>query len=135
MDNNYEICSLQICPFKVNNSIYKPDRNNYPYRLCVLDKFNKKAIDVLSGYCYDYIETSLVYFIGNESKKIKEGKRYAIMKLGANYVHFTQSDMNEANNIIKRLMAKFYFPDGNAISNEDYLSMITDYEKIKLKRK
>lgn len=141
MNKDYELCALQICPFEIVNGqekLYKPMREDYPYRLCILDKKNKKAIDIQNEYEYDYIEMSIVYFLGNESKNIKENCRYAILKLDANHYHVSNSDLVKAQIIRKKLSEKHLFADGNQIPNEEYLKMIkaeNEVQKQKAKKK
>lgn len=141
MNKDYELCALQICPFEIVNGqekLYKPMRENYPYRLCILDKSNKKAVDIQNEYQYDYIEMSIVYFLGNESKNIKENYRYAILKLDANHCLVNNSDLIKAQIIRKKLSEKHVFLDGNQISNGEYLKMLqveSEVQKQKTKKK
>ena len=138
MNKNYELCALQICPFEIREGkekFYKPQRENYPYRLCILDKNNKKAVDIENEFMYDYIEMSLVYFLGNDAEKIKENCRYAILKLNANYCYVTNSDLTKTQVIRKKLEDNCPFIDGNQISNEEYLQMISEESKKKIKNK
>lgn len=144
-NKNYQICWLQICPFdkksinKDLNSnekikIYKPDRDNYPYRLCVLDKAKKIAVDVLFEQKYDYIETSSLYFLGNEASKIEDTKRYACLKLPIYLMNCKTDDFSRAMNIMAKLKQDKEYPDGNLISNENYLSLLDDNPKVKIKK-
>lgn len=128
-DNNYEICWIQICPYyiiKGDNEIklYRPDRDKFPYRLCVLNIETEKFIDVKTKHEYDYIQTSLMYFLNHAYQKIENGKRYGILKLDTSYKVIEEKDMKLANNIIIRLKKGEKFPSGNDISNDDYLSLI-----------
>lgn len=137
----YEICWLQICPFNVESKydskrIYIPDRENYPYRLCVLDKNKKVAVDVLLKKSYTYIETSLMYFLGNEASKIEKDKRYACMKLANHMLPCSNDDCIKAIQVLNDMKNGFEYEDGNGISNSEYLEIINDdQQKIKTKRK
>ena len=137
MKNKYRVCELQICPFdiietKKSGKIYKADRDNFPYRLCVFDEENKLAIDIDTEKSYRYIQMSLMYFIGNEAKTIEQGKRYAILPLSFNV---SDKVYKKAQSIIRRLESGETFVDGNIQSNEEYLELITKKAKQKIKRK
>lgn len=140
-EKNYEICWLQICSFEIDfkigeKKVYKPDRENYPYRICVLDKNKKEAIDVFFEQKYDYIETSSIYFLGNEASKIEEDKRYACLKLPLNLKKFSSEELNVAMQVMLNYKHGTIYPDGNLVSNEEYLKRINNdnicpKEKIK----
>ena len=142
-NKNYQICWLQICPFakyvvsessNIEQKIYKPDRENYPYRLCVLDKDKKIAIDVLLEQKYTYIETSSLYFLGNEASKIKSDMRYACLKLPLALYSSSGEDFTKAMNVMAKLKENYDYSDGNLVSNEDYLKLIEDDKKVKIKK-
>ena len=140
MKNKYVICELQICKFSIIENekkikLYKADRDNYPYRLCVFNEEEKIAIDVETEKAYEYIEMSLMYFIGNEAKRIEDGKRYAILPLRIEMSNHSEKDYKKAQNIIKKLNSGVEFAYGNIQSNEDYLEMINKKEKKKIKRR
>lgn len=142
MKPKYNICELQICPFDIIDTkkgrYFKADRNNFPYRLCVFDEESKRVIDVKTETSYEYIEMSLMYFIGNEAKRIEPGKRYAILPLNVNFKKYSNKDYKKAQDIIRRLTSGEEFVDGNITSNEDYLNLINSNEqtvKEKIKRK
>ena len=123
----YDICWLQICPFdRLEGGILKPNRDDYPYRLCVLDRESSIAIDVKDEVSYEYIRTSTVYFLNQESKKIEKDKRYAIMELNIYMKGIEKEDYIRANGIINKLNAGKEFIDGNSISNEEYLKNINN---------
>ena len=112
----YDICWLQICPFdRLEGGILKPNRDDYPYRLCVLDRESSIAIDVKDEVSYEYIRTSTVYFLNQESKKIEKDKRYAIMELNIYMKGIEKEDYIRANGIINKLNAGKEFIDGNSI--------------------
>lgn len=128
-DNKYEICWLQICPFDIiitdnGTKLYKPDRENFTYRLCVLNEATEKCIDVKTQQEYDYIQTSLMYFIGQSAQKIEIGKRYGIQKL-SNFRSIDEKEIKLINKIISRLQKGEKFPSGNDMSNEEYLKKIS----------
>lgn len=126
-DNKYSICWLQICPFdRLEGGILKPNRDDYPYRLCVLDRESSIAIDVKDEVSYEYIRTSTVYFLNQESKKIEKDKRYAIMEINLYMKGIEKEDYIRANGIINKLNAGKEFIDGNSISNEEYLKNINN---------
>ena len=123
----YDICWLQICPFdRLEGGILKPNRDDYPYRLCVLDRESSIAIDVKDEVSYEYIRTSTVYFLNQESKKIEKDKRYAIMEINLYMNGIEKEDYIRANGIINKLNAGKEFIDGNSISNEEYLKNINN---------
>ena len=137
-NNRYTICWTQICPFgRVENGMIKPNREDYPYRLCVLDKENGIVIDVKSKCRYDYIQTSSIYFMKEESKKIELGKRYAIKELQSSMFLTNDDDINQAREIMCLLKNGIGFADGNMISNEQYLESIKEdnKENNKVKKK
>ena len=129
---------MQICPFVISNERkYKPLRDEYPYRLCVFDKKLRKVIDVKTEMEYDYIFISSIYFMYEESKKIVEGKRYAIKELSSSVFEVDSLDIAHAYRIIDRLEKGEIFSAGNDINNEDYLKQInsiTKSNKVKNKR-
>ena len=142
MKDRYKICELQICPFDIiitenKTKFYKADRNNFPYRLCVMDKKLKKAIDVLSEKCYDYIEMSIVYFLGNEASKIKKNNRYAILPMNVDFRKYSDEEIKKAEKIKNNMLAGIIYEDGNNYSNEEYLESIKQVEKTnkKIKKK
>ena len=129
--DRYSVCWLQICPFdKINNGVLKPNREDYPYRLCVLDRQNSIAIDVKTEFSYNYILTSTVYFLNEESKKIEQGKRYAIMELHLSILEIEKEDYLHANLIVNKLKYGKEFINGNFISNEEYLKNIKNENNI-----
>ena len=136
--NRYSVCWLRICPFeRLDGGILRPNRDDYPYRLCVLDKELSLAIDVKSEASYDYIRTSLVYFLNEEAKKIEDNKRYAIMELHLSILGIDSKDYEHANNILNELNNGKEFVSGNTISNEEYLENINNENnnKVKIKNK
>lgn len=136
--NRYSVCWLQICPFeRLDGGILRPNRDDYPYRLCVLDKKKSIAIDVKSEASYEYIRTSLVYFLNGEAKKIEDNKRYAIMELHLSILGIDSNDYEHANNILNELNNGKEFINGNTISNEKYLEYINNENsnKVKIKNK
>lgn len=136
-NNRYIVCWLQICPFeRLNGGILKPNRDDYPYRLCVLDKKKDIVIDIKTSHKYNYIHTSLVYFLKEEAKKIEDGKRYAINELHSSIFLVTEEDVEKSREIIYMLENNIGFVDGNKVlSNEQYLEKILEEEKNKIKRK
>ena len=123
----YDICWLQICPFdRLEGGILKPNRDDYPYRLCVLDRESSIAIDVKDEVSYEYIRTSTVYFLNQEAKKVEKDKRYAIMEINLYMKGIEKEDYIRANGIINKLNAGKEFIDGNSISNEEYLKNINN---------
>ena len=135
-DNKYSICWLQICPFEISKERkFMPNMEEYPYRLCVFDKKNKRAIDVKTEKEYEYIYTSSIYFMFEESKRIEEGKRYAIKELRSSIFLVEQEDIDHAMKIIEKLEKDFTFQNGNIDSNEDYLKRILEEEWDKEKTK
>ena len=140
MKEKFELCELQICPFErltVNNIPYlKPLRNEYPYRLCILDRNNSIAIDIETNYLYEYIEMSVIHFYGTSFMKIKGDNRYAILRLPANTMcEVTNDTLKKANDIRDILNIGKVFENGNVINNEDYLSQISIENNKKVKRK
>lgn len=147
MREKYELCELQICPFEhlnINNISYlKPMRNDeYPYRLCILDRNNSIAIDINTLHQYDYIEMSTIHFYGMGYKKIKNKNRYAILKLTAGTMCEVDNDiLVKAREIRTYLEQGKEFENGNTIDNESYLDLINNenrhkkVKKIKMKRK
>lgn len=143
MKERYELCELQICPFEhlnLNDSpCLRPMRNDYPYRLCILDKNNSIAIDVNTKYAYDFIEMSTIHFYGMSYKKIQGENRYAILKLSAGSMCEVDNDiLIKAQDIRKQLEMGKEFENGNVIDNETYLNLINHemtYKKIKSRRK
>lgn len=136
--NRYSVCWLQICPFeRLDGGILRPNRDDYPYRLCVLDREKSLAIDVKSETSYEYIRTSLVYFLNEEAKKIEDNKRYAIMELHLSILGIDSKDYEHANNILNELNNGKEFVSGNTISNEEYLEYINNENnnKVKIKNK
>ena len=136
--NRYSVCWLQICPFeRLDGGILRPNRDDYPYRLCVLDREKSLAIDVKSETSYEYIRTSLVYFLNEEAKKIEDNKRYAIMELHLSILGIDSTDYEHANNILNELNNGKEFVSGNTISNEEYLEYINNENnnKVKIKNK
>ena len=134
-ENRYIVCWLQICPFeRLEGGILKPNRDDYPYRLCVFDKNEDIVIDVKTHHKYNYIHTSLVYFMHEEAKKIELGKRYAIKKLPSFMFPVTDEESKLALNIIRKMESGYGFIDGNIFSNEDYLKIVKN-EENKVKRK
>lgn len=136
--NRYSVCWLQICPFeRLDGGILRPNRDDYPYRLCVLDREKSLAIDVKSETSYEYIRTSLVYFLNGEAKKIEDNKRYAIMELHLSILGIDSKDYEHANNILNELNNGKEFVSGNTISNEEYLENINNENnnKVKIKNK
>lgn len=135
-DNKYSICWLQICPFEISKERkFRPNREDYPYRLCVFDKNDKRVIDVKTEKEYEYIYTSSIYFMFEEAKKIEEGRRYAIKELQSSMFPVEQEDINHAMKIIKKLENGFEFQNGNIDSNEDYLNNIVKEKDNKVKTK
>ena len=136
-ENRYIVYWLQICPFeRLDGGVLKPNRDDYPYRLCVLDKKEDIVIDVKTSHKYNYIHTSLVYFMHEEAKKIEVGKRYAINKLPSSIFLAPEEDIEEARKIIYMLDNNIGFVDGNKVlSNEQYLERILEEEKNKVKKK
>lgn len=136
-ENRYIVYWLQICPFeRLSGGVLKPNRDDYPYRLCVLDKKEDIVIDVKTSHKYDYIHTSLVYFMYEEAKKIEDGKRYAINELPSSIFLVSEEDIEEAKKIIYMLENNIGFEDGNKVlSNEQYLERILEEEKNKVKKK
>ena len=136
--NRYSVCWLQICPFeRLDGGILRPNRDDYPYRLCVLDREKSLAIDVKSETSYEYIRTSLVYFLNEEAKKIENNERYAIMELHLSILGIDSNDYEHANNILNELNNGKEFLSGNTISNEEYLENINNENnnKVKIKNK
>ena len=133
----YDICWLQICPFdRLEGGILKPNRDDYPYRLCVLDRESSIAIDVKDEVSYEYIRTSTVYFLNQEAKKVEKDKRYAIMEINLYMKGIEKEDYIRANKIINKLNAGKEFIDGNSISNEEYLKNINnENNKVILKKR
>ena len=136
MNDRYKVCWLQICPFeRLKGNILRPNRDDYPYRLCVLDKEVNIAIDVKTEMRYDYIRTSMVYFLNEESKKIQDNKRYAIMELHLSVLGIKKEEYLHANLIVNKLKYGKEYKDGNTISNEEYLEYISKENKNKVKLK
>lgn len=139
--SSYEICWLQICPFvevniTSNKNLLRPLRNeDYEYRLCVFDKQKRKAIDVDLEIEYNYIETSLLYFIGEESKKIEINKRYACFKLPLGMKNVDSGTLIKAVDVINYIEKGIEYTDGNSISNEEYIGILKQKEIQKVKRK
>ena len=136
-ENRYIVCWLQICPFeRLEGSILKPNRDDYPYRLCVFDKNEDIVIDVKTHHKYNYIHTSLVYFMHEEAKKIGDGKRYAINELPSSVFLVDEEEIEEVRKIIYMLDNNIGFVDGNkSLSNEQYLEILLEEEKKKIKKK
>lgn len=137
-NSRYHVCWVQICPFeKLENGILKPNRDEYPYRLCVIDKKTDCVVDVKTHHKYDHIHTSLIYFLQEESKKIIAGKRYAINELQSSIFLVSDEDLKNAEEIIYRLDNNIGFVEGNDIlSNEQYLEKIKEEnDKVKIKEK
>ena len=106
-NNRYIVCWLQICPFeRLNGGILKPNRDDYPYRLCVLDKKKDIVIDIKTSHKYNYIHTSLVYFLKEEAKKIEDGKRYAINELHSSIFLVTEKKKKKSREIIFEHVSK-----------------------------
>lgn len=134
-NKNYGIYWIQICPFeRVGGGILKPNRDDYPYRLCVVDEKKEKVVDVNTMHEYDYVQISSIYFMHEEAKKIELGKRYAIIKLPNFMFPVSDEESNLALNIIRKMEAGYGFIDGNVFSNEDYLKIVKN-EEDKVKRK
>lgn len=125
---NYEICMLNISSFKENkNGTLETRLNDFPYRLCVLDKNKKIAVDVKLSLQYKYIESSLIYF-SLEIKNLKGqfDKRFAMYKEPLKIV--SDEDIMLALNVRNRMINKENFRDGNEISNEEYFEMLKNEE-------
>ena len=134
-NKRYDIYWVQICPFeRVECGILKPNRDDYPYRLCVVDKEKEKAVDIYTMHEYDYVQISSIYFMHEEAKKIELGKRYAIKKLPSFMFPVTDEESKLALNIIRKMESGYGFIDGNIFSNEDYLKIVKN-EENKVKRK
>lgn len=136
MDKKYEFCSFQICPFEItgeSTKLYHPLRDKYPYRNCIFDEENRKVIDIDLEMQYDYVEMSLMYFIGKEASRIEENKRYAILKLAPFY--YDDKIIKKAQAIREKLMHGYIFQDGNDINNEQYLSIVNSKKDKKVKQK
>lgn len=141
-DNKYEICWIQICPFDIRldangEKKYYPDRNNFPYRLCVINNATEKCIDIKTQQEYDFIKIINKHFNGESFRKINNGKRYGILKLNA-LRPILEDEKKLADNIISRLQKGEKFPSGNDISNDEYLNIISsesDQEEKVNKRK
>lgn len=136
-DNRYSVCWLQICPFeRLESGLLKSNRDNYPYRLCVIDKKEDVVIDVKTSHKYNYIHTSSIYFMHEEAKKIEDGKRYAINELQSSIFLVLEEDIEKAREIIYMLDNNIGFVDGNKmLSNEQYLEILLEEEKNKVKKK
>ena len=136
-NSRYIVCWLQICPFeRLKNGLFKPNRDDYPYRLCVIDKDTGNVIDVKTSHMYKYIHISAIYFMHEEAKKIEDGKRYAINELQSSMFLAPEEDIEEAKKIIYMLDNNIGFVDGNkSLSNEQYLERILEEVKNKIKKK
>ena len=137
-NSRYNVSWLQICPFeRLKSGLLKPNREDYPYRLCVVDKKSGNVIDVKTNNSYKYIHTSSIYFMHEEAKKIIDGKRYAIRELQSSMFSISEEDLKLAREIINKLNNNIDFVDGNEVlSNEQYLEIIKEKNnKVKMKEK
>lgn len=136
-NNRFDVCWLQICPFeRVNVGLLKPNREDYPYRLCVIDRDTNIVIDIKTYQKYEYIKTSLVYFMHEEAKKVEIGKRYAINELQSSIFPVENEVVKRSEFIIDFLKRGIEFTDGNTIGNEEYLERIKEENKtVKKKEK
>lgn len=145
MNEKYEILEMHICAFeKTENGILKTDLNEYPKRLCVLDKNNKIVIDVLTLHKYEYIKTINTRYFVDDFKKEKMilGRRFACFKNEISLFNFDSKIIKLCDEIIKSLDKGVIFKDGNEeLTNYEYLNLINSKimkfktQKIYTKRK
>ena len=138
MNERFQIAELHICTFSFENNFISPDLENYPRRICVIDKQNKIVIDINHKLKYDYIETiSGLYFINESMKKIKDGRRSAIFPSTIFLDDIKDKKILEsAKKIIEGLKSEKQYTDGNEfLNNEQYLKKVKEEKNDKQKEK
>ncbi|MDO4962598.1 MAG: hypothetical protein Q4E75_00635 [bacterium] len=127
-ENRFEIVCIYICPFIFVNEInVLPNFSDYPVRNCVIDKEKNIVIDIETEQQYDFLPTVSRLFVLTKFKdKIKDGKRVGVKGMPSKT--FTLDEIEKSKKIIKRLQNGEKFIDGNLISNEDYLKLISKEE-------
>ena len=82
MSDRFFIGEANICTFIFENGNIKPNLDEYPNtRLCVIDRKNDVAIDILDELKYDYIQTvNGLYFVGDCLEKITENKMTLVIR-------------------------------------------------------
>lgn len=126
MNNRYLLRQIFISPLKIEEQKVN-HLEEYPSRICVIDTFNKKAIDIESELSYDYVEIKNQYYVEfNSIKKLKNNERVAIRPIELFGFYNDYSDIYfKANSIIERLENGESFCDGNLVhTNDQYLSSI-----------
>lgn len=127
MSDRFSVNEIYICPINIlSSTVITPDLENFPTRLCVIDRYLGIAIDVEQELKYDYLETiSGLYFVNSVVDKIKKNERIAILPL--KLLVLDKDKKNKVEMIIERLRNGESFPDGNKIlNNEEYLLIIND---------
>ena len=129
MNERFRIMEFCICTFDKTNEFYRPNINDYPRRLCVIDNDNGLVIDIEHGLKYDYIETiNGKYAINNSLSKVESGKRSAIFPIVA--FNVDNRTMSKALKIVERLKKNETFLDGNdVLNNEEYLKKVIKDEQ------
>ena len=126
MFDRYSVREVNVCTFNFDKGgCISTNLNQYPeLRLCVIDRDQKIAIDVLHQVKYDYLETfSYLYFLNGTFNKVKDDRRAAIFSY-PNY-DLEKKFKNEIRDIINKLENGYEFCDGNDIySNEKYLELL-----------
>lgn len=139
MNNNYEIKEMHICKFENKNGLLTSDLNKYPSRLCIIDKNNRRVIDVETQHQYPYIKITNMSYLGECSKRsdINIKKRYACLEYASLlYSQLDSNTLNRCEEIIKLLNSEYQFADGNdELTDEQYLEMVNLDKKVKNKEK
>lgn len=134
MNNRFLIKKAYISPFiLINKANIVPNFHDYPERDCVIDLERQVVVDIDMGYQYKYCKTpSMIYCLNNYKDEINTQKRIGIHSIS---LDIPSSDkIQKAKEIIERLSNGESYPDGNILSNEEYLSKLQE-EKEKPKQK
>ena len=141
MENeNYKIVKMHICRFERTEKGLALNLNNYPERLCVLDKNRKVAVDVKTAFEYPYVKIINMTYIANEDVNINDQKRYACIEYDSFLgIDVKKEDLLLCKEILNLLKQGVTFPDGNKeLTNQEYMEMLKEEKnniKIMKKRK
>ena len=133
MNNEYQIVKMHICSFLRTGGIDTACLGKYPVRLCVLDKNNRRAIDVVTMHEYPYVKMVNMKYLAPENNdfKIEIGKRYACVEYKTILsLDLSSKELDRCKNIISLLNNGYKFKDGNKeLTNEQYLQKVYNVEK------
>ena len=132
MNQRFKVTNIFITPiYDLRNGNFRRDFE-YPLRTCVIDTYQGIAIDIKTKLKYDYIETmSYLYtsIMKDHYKKIDGQKRLAVCAVES--IKKLNIDLNDVEDIKKKLENGYKFLDGNDIfNNEQYLSYIEKEPQI-----